>query len=148
MAQALFKSNVSAVLRAEQAAIKRAAETIGGIAESYAKQYLTDQGAVDTGNLRNSVTHTTENDGHVVVIGTSVEYAPYVELGTGKFAEGGKGRQTPWSYQDSSGNWHTTQGMKARPYLRPALENHLSLYVSVLKGELSGSPVSSVKITK
>jgi hypothetical protein len=51
---------------------------------------------VDTGQLRQSITH--EVEGNTGVIGTNVEYAPYVEYGTGIHAKDGNGRQTPWSY--------------------------------------------------
>lgn len=37
---------------------------------------------VDTGRLRNSIAHVIDLDGMRAVIGTNVEYAPYVELGT------------------------------------------------------------------
>ena len=67
-----FNSNLDAVLNGSQEAIERAAEIIGGMAESYAKELC----PVDTGNLRNSITHTTEDEGHTVVIGSNVEYAP------------------------------------------------------------------------
>lgn len=67
-----FHSNLGEVLKGSQEAIERAAEIIGGMAESYAKELC----PVDTGNLRNSITHTTEDEGHTVVIGSNVEYAP------------------------------------------------------------------------
>ena len=67
-----FHSNLGEVLKGSQEAIERAAEIIGGMAESYAKELC----PVDTGNLRNSITHTTENNDHTVVIGTAVKYAP------------------------------------------------------------------------
>lgn len=119
-----FDSNLDVVLSGSQAAIRRAAEMIGGMAESYAKELC----PVDTGNLRNSITHTTENNDHTVVIGTAVKYAPYIELGTGKYAED----------HDKKG-WHTTSGMPPRPYLRPAIENHKDEYKEVLEAEMSGS---------
>ena len=128
-----FNSNLGEVLKGSEEAIARAAEIIGGMAESYAKQLC----PVDTGNLRNSITHTTENNNRTVVISSSVTYAPFIELGTGKYAEGGGGRQTPWSYQDSNGNWHTTSGMPPRPYLRPAIENHKDEYRHVLQTEMN-----------
>lgn len=134
MAQVEFNSNLDVVLSGSQAAIRRAAEIIGGMAESYAKELC----PVDTGNLRNSITHTTENNDHTVVIGTAVKYAGYIELGTGKYAEGGGGRQTPWRYHDKKG-WHTTSGMPPRPYLRPAIEKHKDEYKEVLEAEMSGS---------
>lgn len=40
---------------------------------------------VDTGTLRNSITHTI--DGNVATVGTSIEYAANVELGLGQRAQ-------------------------------------------------------------
>jgi len=51
-------------------------ELLGLKAEGYAKGYC----PVDTGRLRNSISHTTDEDS--AYIGTNVEYAVYVELGT------------------------------------------------------------------
>ena len=57
---------------------KNGLEAIGLTAETYAKQ----ETPVDTGRLRNSISHTV--DGEAAYIGTNVEYAPYVELGTSR----------------------------------------------------------------
>lgn len=117
------------------AAAEKALEMIGGVIESAAKENLTANGSVDTGLLRNSITHAlggeypaasiySNNAGGInkagkkieektgeynaqaprdanenektVYVGSNVEYAPYVELGT------------------------TTQ--HAKPYMRPAVE--------------------------
>lgn len=51
-----------------------------------------DKCPVETGTLRNSITH--EVDGNVGTIGTNLAYAPYVEFGTGIYATAGNGRQT------------------------------------------------------
>ena len=48
---------------------------------------------VDDGTLRGSITSEVEDNQGIV--GTNVEYAPYVEFGTGLFAANGDGRQTP-----------------------------------------------------
>ena len=117
------------VVEAKNEAIARALETIGLVAERYAKEMA----PVDTGRLRNSISHEVDED--TVYVGTNVEYAPYLEFGTGKFAESG-GRPTPWSYQDSKGEWHTTNGMKPQPYLRPAIDDHLSEYKQIVQNEL------------
>ena len=74
---------------------------------------------VDTGELRMSITHYVEGD--TGVVGTNKHYATYVEYGTGLFARDGNGRQTPWSYQDAKGEWHSTKGQKPQPFLEPAL---------------------------
>lgn len=118
------------VIQAKDEAVVKALETIGRVAERYAKELC----PTDTSRLKNSISHETDDD--TVYVGTNVEYAPYVEFGTGKFAEGGGGRPTPWSYQDDKGNWHTTNGMKPQPYLKPAIENHLDEYKQYLKDEL------------
>lgn len=110
-------------------AIEKALETIGLVAERYAKEIC----VVDTGRLRNSISH--QVDENTVYVGTNVEYAPYIEFGTGIYAESG-GRTVPWSYQDDKGEWHTTSGSKPHPYLRPSINNHLSEYKEIVKREL------------
>lgn len=87
---------------------------------------------VDSGQLRNSITHEVI-DGNVGRVGTNVEYAPYVEYGTGLFSSKGNGRQTPWSYQDAQGNWHRTSGQKPQPYLQPALDSNRRTIMQKLK---------------
>lgn len=77
---------------------------------------------VRDGQLRQSITH--EVFPQYGVVGTNVEYAPYVEIGTGLFSSLGTGRQTPWTYQDAEGNWYTTVGQHPQPFLRPALTNN------------------------
>lgn len=84
--------------------IPAALEEIGLAAEGYAKRLC----PVDTGRLRNSITHTT--DGDSAYVGTNVEYAPYVELGTSR--------------------------TRAQPYLRPAVENNVSTYKKILDRHL------------
>lgn len=72
------------------------------------------------GALRNSIT--SRVDGNEGIVFTPLEYAPYVEYGTGLFAESGNGRKdVPWVYQDDAGEWHSTSGMKPQPFMRPAL---------------------------
>lgn len=113
-----------------QAAVLRALEKCGLTAEGYAKLLC----PVDTGNLRNSITHQVQPSEPAVYIGTNSEYAAYVELGTGKYYPGG--RQTPWVYQDAQGNWHLTHGQRAHPYLKPAAADHTGTYKAIVEGEL------------
>ena len=65
-----FTDNSDEVLAAMQAAIERGLEAIGMNAETYAKQNT----PVDTGRLRNSISHAV--DDNAAYIGTNVEYAP------------------------------------------------------------------------
>lgn len=87
-------------------AVARALETIGLVAERYTKEYA----PVDTGRLRNSISHETNSDESAVYIGTNVEYAPYQEFGTYKMA--------------------------GTPFLRPAIEKHLGEYKQIVQNEL------------
>jgi len=125
-----FQNNTGMVLEEFRAACLRALERCGEQAEGYAK----DLTPVDTGNLRNSITHQVDEGESAVYIGTDVEYAPYVELGTGKYAEGG--RPTPWAYQDDEGNWHWTAGNPAQPFLAPAVKDHAQTYWNIIEDEL------------
>lgn len=83
---------LAAMLRQKAAAL----EAMGLAGEGYAKGYA----PVDTGRLRNSISHTADDE--AAYIGTNVEYAAYQEMGTSKMA--------------------------AQPYLRPAVEDHVEEY--------------------
>lgn len=89
----------------------------------------------DTGALRRSITSKVEVDGNDVVgiVFTPLEYAPYVEYGTGLFAEEGGRSDVPWSYQDDKGEWHSTSGQKPQPFMRPAIDENKTEIVRILK---------------
>lgn len=139
-------SNLAQVKAELERKLEAAGEDIGQRMETHAKLYITagvyqspEGWYVRTGNLRNSISHAKEKDDDgntVVAVGSRVEYAPWVELGTGVYAEDGQGRKTPWRYQDSNGNWHTTSGIPPRPYIRPAVERHIEEYQEILKEKL------------
>lgn len=122
-------AEVSAAIKA---ALLRGLEKIGLKVEDYAKKLC----PVVTGNLRNSITHLVDDQEPAAIIGTNNEYAAYVELGTGIYAEGGGGRPTPWVYQDAKGNWHMTHGNKPQPFLKPAAADHVGQYRDILESEL------------
>lgn len=87
-----------------------------------------------TGELRRSITSKVEN--LTGIIYTPLHYAPYVEYGTGLFAEEGGRQDVPWRYKDDEGNWHTTSGMNPQPYMRPALDENREQIIRLLKGAL------------
>ena len=99
-------SHADEAIKAKDEAVARALEKMGLVAERYAKEYA----PVDTGRLRNSITHATEPD--AVYIGTNVEYGIYQEFGT--------------VYQPGT------------PFLRPAVENHIEEYKEIVESELKG----------
>lgn len=132
-----FDDNSPEVLAALQNAVERGLEAIGETAEGYAKKYLTKQGAVDTGNLRNRTTY--KVSGNEVYIGTDVEYGVYVELGTGEYSLVGGTPKKSWVYMDKFGNWHMGYPQKARPFLVPAARDHTKEYRNLLKESLENA---------
>lgn len=154
----ILDNKTDEVLKITEARIETALKACGTQAVSHAVVNITSQGAVDTGLLRNSITYALdgepakktsyhaakgsnknskgkrysassvkagvvklgrysgtapkqEDNKRTVYIGTNVEYAPYVELGTYK--------------------------MKARPFLKPAMENNVSEYKAIIEKVLS-----------
>lgn len=101
-------SNIDLVKEELDNSIARALEAIGMQAENYAKMEC----PVDTGRLRNSITHEQENE-NTEVIGTNVEYAPYVEMGTSK--------------------------SRAQPFLEPAVVEHVDEYKEIVLKILQNS---------
>lgn len=102
-----LNDNTELIKTASDAAIAKALEMCGMKAEGYAA----DLSPVDTGRLRNSITHAPEGK-YTEVIGTNVEYAAFVELGT------------------------SSPKRRAQPYLKPALLNHIHEYESIIKSVL------------
>ena len=100
--------NREAIANAIDRALVAALEEVGLVAEGYAKRAC----PVDTGRLRNSITHIVDEGTRHVVIGTNVEYAPYVELGTRR--------------------------QKPQPFLKPAAEDHASTYKGIFLKHLHG----------
>ena len=92
----------------------------------------------DTGALRRSITSKIEVNGSEIdgIVFTPLEYAPYVEYGTGLFAENGNGRQTPWVYRDDKGDYHYTHGQHPQPFLRPALNENKDEIIQIIKEAL------------
>lgn len=118
--------------------VKRVLSNWGMLVEDYAKLLAPK----DTSRLANSITHLVDMAKKTVTIGTNAQsdsgkwpngynatpspYPIYVELGTGIYAEKGNGRPTPWYWYDmKTKQWHFTRGVKPRPFLRPAVEEHI-----------------------
>jgi len=77
-----MKDNSQVFKAAAARQIANALEAIGGEAERYAKEEC----PVDTGRLRNSISHA--QDETTVYVGTNVEYAPMVEMRSAKHTTG------------------------------------------------------------
>ena len=92
---------------------------------------ITSESRVDTGAMRNSISHQVDAGDKSVYIGTNIEYAIYHELGTGIYLEGGGGRQTPWAYQDANGEWHRTRGMKPIHMIKNGVSQSVNDFKSI-----------------
>ena len=77
-----YKDNSQQILSALEKGKRNALTAIGSSAETHTKDNITADKLVDTGRLRNSISYAV--DGEAAYIGTNVEYAPYLELGTKK----------------------------------------------------------------
>ena len=98
--------NSPQVLKSMEEQVEIALETCGLVAEGYAKRLC----PVDTGNLRNSITHEVRAEESAVYIGTNVEYGPHVEMGTSK--------------------------TRAQPFLKPSVMDHIDEYKRILEQSL------------
>lgn len=102
-------SHSDEVISELDAATARALEAIGLQCEAHAKVELQNHPQrIDTGRLRNSITHVVEGD--AAYVGTDVEYAIYVHEGTRK--------------------------MEANRFLTNAAQNNASEYASIFEDEL------------
>lgn len=120
-------------LFAKPLAVKRALTQSALLVESSAKLNC----PVETGTLRRSITHEFISE-DTIQVGTNMDYASYVEYGTGLFAEAGDGRQdVPWRYQDADGNWHTTSGQHPQPFIRPALEDNKKNIIDIFNEQIN-----------
>ena len=90
------------------------------------------------GDLRRSIKSKVEDSNTEVkgIIYTPLEHAPYVEYGTGLFAENGGREDVPWRYKDDKGKWHSTSGQEPQPFMRPALDENREEILRILKGAL------------
>ena len=106
----ILENNKKQVQNITDDAVNRALMFVGLQAENYAR----NNAPVDTSRLRNSITSMPLEDENAVLIGTNVEYAPYQELGTSKMnaCNGGRG------------------------FLRPAISDHKSEYMQIVKDVL------------
>lgn len=73
---------------------------------------------------------------HSAIIYSSAPYAKYIEYGTGIYAVNGDGRQTPWIYTSNTGVKVWTKGMRAKPFMYPAVSNNKDKIREIIKNYL------------
>lgn len=119
-----FISHLPEALSELDSKYRMANEQIGGMAVGYAAA----RAPKDTGRLMGSIDHGQENNYRTVVVGTNVQYAPYVELGH---------HQEPGRYVPAIGKRLKRSFVPGIPFLRPSIEDHVSEYINVLRTILS-----------
>ena len=127
MSSVTVKSSRIIVTQATKEAMVNAAISVGMLVTGYAQDIC----PVDTGRLRDSITHAYNDDGNQVtlLVGTNVEYAPYVELGH---------KQQPGRYVPRIGKRLVRSWVPGKPFLRPAIENHLTEISKLIIDTLEG----------
>lgn len=139
----ITQDNSAEVLTALKHASEKALTMIGIKAEKYAKARCpvgtpesTGKPGYMGGTLRNSITFDVNMAKSEVTIGSNVEYAPYVELGTGPYFD------TPpaWvQYETQKGSGIGGGFVRPRPYLRPAIQDHVDEYKQIIDRELKNA---------
>ena len=90
---------------------------------------------VDTGALRNSIRSVVKEEGTGIVaeVVTNLEYAPYVEFGTGI-----KGENSPSPPKANVGQGYRSDwvGQAAQPFLYPALANNKDKVLKQVRSDL------------
>lgn len=140
-----------------------ALDEIGAVAASHADENVVKAGRVASGDLHQRISHRVIEGEKAVYVGTNIPYAIYHELGSGKYAEGGNGRQGWWVYVPGGGkkgsnshkiyteaqarrivailrsqglDAHMTQGIKPIHFLKHAAEDHGEEYCAIVKSKL------------
>lgn len=108
----VVQDNSALIARMIPQAIAKALEKVGILAEGHVIGYMTKEHIVDTGRLRNSITHSVTGDNNVE-IGTNVSYGKYVHNGTSR--------------------------VEARPFLTQPISEHMDEYLEIMRSELQNS---------
>lgn len=162
----LYNDNSDEVIRLFKGATKKAARIIGGKVQAYARQSV-EKSKGPSGNpwpsdvilaLRDSISIQVEGeDGSPVLsVGSNMQIAPYIELGTGKLYD------PPPEWEQYHGDdahsvggldywfyWGVDEDMKkvlkigkpvpSQPYLRPAFLDHVDEFKAIVEKEMKNA---------
>lgn len=152
MADVEMQINVDAFMKAMEKATDKALEIVSAKIDSYAVRNIQATAPKKLApELSHAISHEVRNG--VVEVGTNMQVAPYIELGTGPMyqsppeymennAQGGKGQAglSSWLYFDPvDRQFHIGTPQPARPFLRPAIEDHLDEYRAIIENELKNA---------
>ena len=132
-----FEDNSKKIKKALMEVSEQALEEAALLVEGQAKALA----PVRTGELRDKIDHNIKTaDGmKMAQIGSPLQYAIYVEYGTGEHATNGAGRKGGWVYKGPDGKFYFTRGMKAQPFLLPAFRRNKKNIENIIGIKLSSS---------
>jgi len=132
-----FEDNSKKIKKALMEVSEQALEEAALLVEGQAKALA----PVRTGELRDKIDHNIKTaDGmKMAQIGSPLQYAIYVEYGTGEHATNGAGRKGGWVYKAPNGKFYFTRGMKAQPFLTPAFRRNKKNIENIIGIKLSSS---------
>lgn len=82
------------------------------------KDSIAEAGHVATGELYDSINYKmVTNDDKITAEISMNEYGKFIDSGTGAAHGVEGGREGYWRYKDRNGQWHTTNGMDADPFI-------------------------------
>ena len=163
MADVEFTDNSEQILNAMKGATVAAARIIGGQIRNYARQGLDGARGPKGGRwpteeitaLKQSMSVEVEENenGPELYVGSQMEIAPYIELGTGKEYQPSpewmqyhgndkhsKSGLESWIYYDElTGETRVGLPMAPTPYLRPAFLDHVDEYREIIQGEMENA---------
>ena len=160
MADVEFIDNSEEILRLLAGATVKAAEMVGMNLENAAKRLCSPKGPM--GNpmasgteLRNSITHRVEDtaEGPMLMVGSNMQIAPYIELGTGKEYDppdewiqyhgddkhSKAGLDEWWYFDELEKEFRIGKPIPAQPYLRPAVMDHVEDIKATIREELENA---------
>ncbi len=101
---------------------------------------------VDTGGLASSIHPKVITEGNKIIgkVYTNLNYAPFVEFGTGSKGNGTYPnakvkltyRSTPWVYTPNGEDFYYTEGQVAQPYMYPAIKQNEKKIKAMFKDAL------------
>lgn len=160
MGNTAFVDNSEKVIRLMKGATEKAARIIGGKVVNYARQSVEKSKGPMGGAwpydiilaIRDSLTAQVE-DGPVLTVGSNMQVAPYIELGTGMLYDPppewieyhghdahSKGGLDSWLYFDElEGVIKVGRPVPSQPYLRPAFLDHIDEYKDIVKQEMKNA---------
>ncbi len=116
-----YESNVNDFIKKLDDKEYKFLKAVGSLWKSAAK-LLCPVGKFYGGSLRQDIDDKVLEKEKGIAVGNNLDYAIYVNKGTGIYGQDGDGRKQPWKYYDpKTDKYYWTHGMRPQPYLEESL---------------------------